>query len=148
MNLLLDTNVIIDFLGRKEPYFDSAKRIIAAGYFGDATLWMSAGSAKDAFYVLSHYVEPTKVQQAILELLSEVAPVSLTADDLARAARLEWTDYEDCLIAISAEKAQARYIITRDKTGFERSMVPTRTPDEWLAEMTAEGITFDEISLD
>ena len=52
MNLLLDTNVIIDYLGRKEPFFDSAMKIVAAGFFGDATLWMSAGSAKDAFYVL------------------------------------------------------------------------------------------------
>ena len=38
MNLLLDTNVIIDYMGRQKPFFENAERIIAAGYFGDATL--------------------------------------------------------------------------------------------------------------
>ena len=44
MNLLLDTNVLIDYLGRKEPFFANAERIVAAGFFGDATLWMAAQS--------------------------------------------------------------------------------------------------------
>ena len=35
MNLLLDTNVLIDYLGRKPPFFEDAERIVAAGYFGD-----------------------------------------------------------------------------------------------------------------
>ena len=29
MNLLLDTNVLIDYLGRKEPFFANAERIVA-----------------------------------------------------------------------------------------------------------------------
>ena len=149
MNLLLDTNVIIDYMGRQKPFFENAERIIAAGYFGDATLWASAQSFKDAFFVLSHYVDSTRVQAAILKLLEVVHPVDLTGDDVARAVKLQWDDLEDCLIAVSAAKANADYIITRDRKGFTRSMTPTRTPGEWLREAReTNNVAFDAIEID
>ena len=114
MNLLLDTNVLIDYLGRKEPFFANAERIVAAGFFGDATLWMAAQSPKDAFYVLERYIDPQRIQQALLKAYEIITPVALTADDLATAARLQWDDYEDCLVALAAQKARADYLITRD----------------------------------
>lgn len=149
MNLLLDTNVIIDYMGRQKPFFANAERVVAAGYFGDATLWAPVQSFKDAYYVLSHYVDPMRVQDAILALLEVVRPVDLSGDDVAAAARLKWDDFEDCLVAVSAGKANADYIITRDRKGFERSMIPAVTPGEWLRGMREErGVAFDAVELD
>ena len=90
MNLLLDTNVIIDYMGGKKPFFDNAQRVVASGYFGDTTLWASAQSFKDAYYVLSHYVDSIRVQEGILKLLEIVHPVHLTGEDITAAARLTW----------------------------------------------------------
>lgn len=146
-NLLLDTNVVIDYLGRKPPFFEDAKNVVASGYFADAKLWMAAQSAKDAFYVLEKYVPSRSIQRALLQLFEVVEPVSLTADDLVRAAQLEWKDYEDCLIALSAQKAGAAFIVTRDKGGFAASPVPVMTPAEWTARMEAAGVSYDEIEL-
>ena len=94
MNLLLDTNVIIDFLGRKPPFFADAAEIIAAGYFGDVTLWAPAQSFKDAFYVLENFVDSERVQDAMLSLAqvvnlstsrSSVGKVGVTAFSKATA---------------------------------------------------------------
>ena len=149
MNLLLDTNVIIDYMGRQKPFFENAERIIAAGYFGNATLWASVQSFKDAYFVLSHYVDSTRVQAAILKLLEVVHPVDLTGEDVTRAVKLQWDDLEDCLIAVSAAKANADCIITRDCKGLARSMTPTRTPSEWLREVReANSVTFNTIEID
>lgn len=84
MNLLLDTNILIDYLGRREPFFAQAERIVAAGFFGDATLWMAAQSPKDAFYVLERYASSQHIQQALLETYRIITSVALTADDLTR----------------------------------------------------------------
>lgn len=138
MNLLLDTNVLIDYLGRKPPFYDSAKKIIASGYFGDAKLWTPVQSLKDAFYVLEKYAGSLRVQNAIIHACEVITPVGLAGGEALRAARLQWEDYEDCLIAIAAEKVKADYLITRDKKDFERSLVPVMTPDEWLFLMEKE----------
>lgn len=146
MNLLLDTNILIDYLGRREPFFAQAERIVAAGFFGDATLWMAAQSPKDAFYVLERYASSQHIQQALLETYRIITPVALTADDLTRAARLQWDDYEDCLIAIAAQKARADYLITRDAKGFDRSMVPALSPTAWLDLMEDKGLVYDAVT--
>lgn len=146
MNLLLDTNVLIDYLGRKEPFFPAAQKVIIAGFFGDARLWVPAQSAVDAFYVLSRYVDPARLQAAILKALTVISPVDLTGAALERAARLGWDDLEDCLIALAAEKVGADYLITRDTKGFERSSVPAVSPDAWLGIMREDyGIDYGEV---
>lgn len=142
MNLLLDTNVVIDYLGRKGPFFEPAQQIVAAGFFGDAALWMPAQSAADAFYVLNNYLDATRVQLMLGNLFEIVKPVALSADELIDATRLQWDDYEDCLVMLAASKAHADYVITRDKKGFTRSAVPTLTPQEWLALQAEHGITY------
>lgn len=144
MNILLDTNVFIDYVGRQEPFFGPAERVIAAGFFGDAKLWLSAQSIKDAHYVLGHYVNSVHVQRAVRKTLDIVTLVSLSASDTEKALFLEWDDYEDCLIALCALRANADYIVSRDKKGFARSMVPVLSPDEWLRIMEEEhGLAYD-----
>lgn len=146
MNLLLDTNVLIDYLGRKPPFFKAAESIVAAGFFGDAKLWASVQSLKDAFCVLEHYLDPVRVQRAILKACEVITPVGVSAEDALQAARLEWTDYEDCLIALCAGKAKADYLITRDEKGFQRSPVPVMTPEKWLEHMKrTQGLVYSSI---
>lgn len=148
MKLLLDTNILIDFLGRKPPFFEDAERIVAAGYFEDAQLWASTQSFKDAFYVLSHYADTHRVQAAMGAMLEIVNPVDLTGADIKTAIQLSWDDLEDCLIAMSAQKAGADFLLTRDTKGFGRSMVPAKTPAEWLDFMRdTESVTFDAVNL-
>lgn len=145
MNLLLDTSAFIDYLGRKDPFFTPVKNLLAAGYFGDATLWVPAQSLKDAFYVLSRYLDSIALQRGMAAACEIIHPVSLSAEDAVRAARLEWADYEDCLIALAAEKVKADYLITRDKKGFSRSMVPALSPQEWLGMMEERGVVYEDI---
>lgn len=145
-NLLLDTNVIIDYLGKRQPFFQDAQKVLAAGFFGDVDLWMSAQSAKDTYYVLCHYASSDDIQDALLELYNLVAPVALSEENLRRGARLKWSDYEDCLIALAAEDAHADYIVTRDMKGFARSSIPPITPSDWLARHESEtGLSYDEV---
>lgn len=149
MNLLLDTNVVIDYLGKQQPFFGNAEKLIAMGFFGDAQLWAPAQSFKDAFYVLSHYVNPDRVQQAIAKLLEVVKPVDLTGDDIAAAVRLQWDDLEDCLVSVSAGKVRADYLVTRDRKGFERSMVPAISPEDLLSRILVEqGVEYGMVDFD
>lgn len=146
MNLLLDTCILIDYVGKREPFYSDAKRIVAAGYFGDANLWTPGPSFKDAFYVLQHYADSRSIQQAFIKVSDVILPTSLLAEDYVRAAHLEWPDYEDCLVALAAEQVRADYLITRDAKGFERSTVPVLSPAAWLAMMEEEhDLTFNII---
>lgn len=148
MNLLLDTNVLIDYVGSREPFFDDAKQVIAAGFFNDAKLWVSAQSIKDAYYVLSSYAEQKHVQRALRRSLDVITPVSLSAEDAVRGLYLEWNDYEDCLISLCAVAVKADFIITRDEKGFVRSSIPFLSPNAWIKLMKDEhNLEYDLVDL-
>lgn len=146
MNLLLDTNVVIDYIGQKPPFCEDASALVAAAYHGDAALWVPVLSLKDAFYVLSRYMDSSRVQDAILSFCEIANLVGITEDDALRGLRLSWPDFEDCLISICADKAKADYIVTRDSKGFDRSMTPICSPAEWLQMMRERhGVEFGVI---
>lgn len=147
MKLLLDTNVIIDYLGGKEPQYDAAVKIIASGFFGDNELWASATSYKDAFYVLRKYVDGLRVQEAISVLCGLVKTCAVAADDPVRAANMQWNDYEDAFIALGAQRVKADYIVTSDKKDFSRSAIPAISPTKLLSIMETKDLRYDEVSI-
>ena len=52
---------------------------------------------------------------------------------LSSARLLKFRDYEDAVVAASAQKAGCRYIVTRNPRDFSLSPVPAVTPGEFLA---------------
>ena len=124
MKFLLDTNVLVDYFGARRPFCDQWELINALQMTGYAELWASAESYTDAFYLLRRAVGSEKLQDMFLESLSFVRVCSVDEDDIRKAAERSWSDFEDCLIAVCAEKVKADYIITRDAGGFKRSKIP------------------------
>ena len=69
----------------------------------------------------------------MLSLIFEFA--ELNDSDLFRAAALQWSDFEDAVQSVTAERIHADYIITRNVRDFSRSRVVAFTPDELLARL-------------
>ena len=93
-------------------------------------LWAPAKSFTDVFYVLNQRlkVESPLVQRAFLKSFDFIKLVSLEPADVKEAARRAWDDFEDCLVAVAAEKIGADFIITRDAKGFSQSKIKLWMP--------------------
>lgn len=146
MKLLLDTNVLIDYFTRRQPYFDCWKQVLAMQYFGDAELWASAKSFTDVFYVAKKPIGSKALQAAFVESLSFINVCSIGKEDIEYAAAEPWDDFEDRLVDIAAQKVKADAILTRDKKGFVLSTIPSIAPDElpeWVK--NAYGLSYEEI---
>lgn len=135
MKLLLDTCVLIDYFGRREPFFEACNSLRIAEWYGELELWASAKSFADVFYVLSRHVPSADIQRAFFASSSFLHIASIDGNDIMCAAQEGWDDFEDCLVARAARKIDADWIITRDVDGFVRSRIPVMTPAsvaEWL----------------
>lgn len=146
MDLFVDTNVLLDHFGNRPGYVENANRVLAMGLFQDARLWAAPQSFNDMFYILRKVVSPEAVQRAFAKSYTFINVCSIDGADMALAAERSWTDMEDCLIAICAEKVHARYLVTRDEHGFGDSTVEVTSPEKLLALMEEEqGIAYDWI---
>lgn len=148
MRLLLDTNVLLDYYGRRAPFFEDAKRLRVAALLGDVELWVAAQSFTGAEYVLRRFA-PTEVLRAMMgESLAFLNIASSSAADVEEGIRSGWSDLEDFLVARCAERARADFLLTRDEKGFARSAVPVLSPAGFFEMLERDhGIVYDEVGL-
>jgi predicted nucleic acid-binding protein len=148
MDLLLDTNVMIDYFAAREPYYEQMKQLKAMAYFGEVKLWGSSNSFTDVFYVMNKANDTKTVQKAFLASKDYLSICSVNGEDVYQTCEQGWADFEDCLVAVCADKIKADFIITRDISGFKLSKIPSLTPGDFL-EMIREkrGISYAELPL-
>lgn len=141
MKLFFDTNTLIDYYSQQGAPGAAAKHLVIPRFFKDASLWVSAKSFIDAFYVLKKHKNSQRLQQTMLDSLDIFDVCSLERDDIEAACKLGWSDFEDALIEVSAQKVGADYLVTRD-TRFDRSRVPAQTPEQIIELFKERGLTY------
>lgn len=144
MRALIDTNVLLDYFGRREPFFSACEKLCAMQAFGDIELWAAPQSYADVFYILRKTVSSADLQRAFIESLDFINVCKVSHEEVAEASRRSWDDYEDCLIALCAENIDADYLLTRDEGGFQAAKMPACSPDEFFSMLESEhGLVYD-----
>lgn len=147
---LVDTNVLLDYLAGREPFYASARKLMVFANMGDYELWMSSSQVTDLFYLLSggRRSKQMAVKKAIMELRDIVNVCSIGVEEVDRALESPWSDFEDALVHQVAMSFGARCIITRNQADFTMSAIPTFDCTEffeWIEEK--ERIHFEEVVL-
>ena len=131
MRVYLDTNILIDFVCKREPFYEDAKSLFALGSIGQIEMVMSALSVVNAVYIGKKYELPV-VKKRIKSILPFVSVCNLQTNVVIKALDAEWKDYEDFVQCMSAVEVFADCIVTRNKKDFSNSSMPVYTIDELL----------------
>ena len=128
--MLIDTNVLIDFIAVREPYYAEALRIIDACDRYVIEGCIAAHSVPDIYYILRKSI-PVNDRKEILKSLCSILTVeALDGHKIMNALCDEvFADFEDCLQTQCAVAFDADYIITRNGTDFTGSIIPVISPD-------------------
>lgn len=131
MVLLVDTNIILDFLTMRQPYYDDAKNIIRMCAEERIEGYLAFHSLPNIFYILrkSHSeADRRKILKKICLVLKVTgASHERVCDALENDA---FPDFEDCLQDECAQEISADYIVTRNIRDFQCSKVKAVTPQE------------------
>jgi predicted nucleic acid-binding protein len=131
--LFLDTNVIIDVLANREPYVDSASKLFDLSVKGKVTLYISALSYSNIYYIIRKSATHKKLLTILEGLESMTETLDVTKEIVIRSIQSDFKDFEDAIqyeTARSNKKVNA--IVTRDPVGFKDGMLTVLTPDEAL----------------
>jgi predicted nucleic acid-binding protein len=133
MNVLIDTNVALDVILRREPFNQNAGEIIESSQHGIFTAFLSASAVTDIYYIACRALKDENLVMSRLKaLLKTVDIAAVTGVEIRRALDLAWTDFEDCVQFAAGESLAVSYIITRDTKGFTASGIPVVSPQEFL----------------
>jgi predicted nucleic acid-binding protein len=133
MKVLVDTNVIIDILERREPFFEDSYKLIQLAMREKLETFMSAGSVTDVYYIISRNIhDAQKAKEKIIGLGELVRLCDTRVGDINAALALPINDFEDAVIVAIARREKADYIVTRNEADFGQSPVPAISPTRFL----------------
>lgn len=132
MVVLIDTNVIIDFLLKREPYSESAAEILRKCAKKELTGYLAFHSIPNIWYILRKVPEKNR-REWLKDLCSFLHVTGASHEEVLKAiANEKFADFEDCLQDRCAKSKGARYIITRNMSDFAESEVLAVSPQEFL----------------
>ncbi len=130
MNILIDTNVILDVLCNRAEFVEDALKVFRSCEAERITGCISALSVPNIVYIMRKELDNERIKEILTILTSIFTVVDLRESDLLRAAELDFKDYENALQAVCASRAKADYIVTRNIKDFRGSPVPALKPSE------------------
>jgi predicted nucleic acid-binding protein len=132
MQVLLDTNVILDVLLDREPWVTDAAQIWRISSDGRLTGWVCASSITDIFYIARRLTNVTRARAAVGLCLATFMVCPVDRSTLVMADRMPGNDFEDNLQIACAIANDIDVIITRDPKGFQQSPIRVITASDLL----------------
>ena len=130
--LFLDTNVVLDLLGEREPFYNSAAKITTLADKGEIDLIVSALTYSTVYYLLSRFEDKELVKEKIRKFKVIAETSDLTDKIVDKGLSSKFSDFEDSLQYYCAIKMDCKILITRNGKDFRESEIPVLTPDEYL----------------
>lgn len=133
--LFLDTNVVVDLLGEREPFYDVAARIASMADKGRIQLIVSALTYSTVFYLLSRFEDKEQVKEKIRKFKVIAQTVELTDQIIEKGLASKFVDFEDALQYYCALQKDSNMLITRNVKDFKESDIPVLTPEEYFSSL-------------
>ena len=137
MNILFDTNIILDVLQKRAAFVDDAVKLFNAVESSVINGFICANSISTIAYLLQRH-QDRKFAVYNIELLLEmfeVAPVNrITIQD---SVAINFTDFEDAIIYNSALQVNANGIVTRNPKDFKQAKISIYQPAELLVALAS-----------
>ena len=130
--VLIDTNIILDIVLQRHPFFEDARQIFAKIDTGEIKGFITASSVTDIYYMSRKSCGREKTIAFIRELVTVFEVLSVSKETIIYALNTEFKDFEDAIQYCVADMNKMDMIVTRNKSDFTHSTIQVYTPTELL----------------
>jgi len=133
MNIFIDTNVLVDVVSMRVPFFYDSYRVFARGSNGVGNrLLVSDLAICTMAYLVRKQMDGDSLRNVLDNLQKHLLIVPVGPQAIADAIANFTNDFEDEVQYRAALAAHADILVTRDKDGFVNATMPVMTPAEFL----------------
>jgi predicted nucleic acid-binding protein len=132
MNILIDTNVVLDILLNRQPWYYNAALIFSLSQRGLIKSYISASSITDIYYITRKEQGKSAAKEALKRILRVFYPATVTDRNIYQALELDWEDFEDSVQYTVGKELSVDYIVTRDINNFSLSSIEIVTPEQFI----------------
>ena len=133
MKIFLDTNVILDVLIKREPFYIDSSKVLTLVNEKIVSGYISAITINNIYYILRKLKDKETAKNFITEILVSFEIIALTKDILSRANKISIDDYEDGIQFFSALDCGCDFLITRNDKDYPRIGIKIISPEEFIS---------------
>ena len=132
--VLYDTNVLLDVLLKREPYFSASSVALDAVGQGTVEGYIAGHAVTTLAYLLERQLSPVKSKVILSDLLSKLRVASVTDAVVRQALNSRFNDFEDAVSHVAAQEAGVSVIVSRNIDDFSMGLIPAVLPEVFRAE--------------
>ena len=140
MKLLIDTNVVLDVLLRREPFFRTAAEVLNLTQLDEVREYVSASTITDIYYIANKQMKDRDAVRDLLKRLLMVVSVAAVSErEIQNALNLAWGDFEDSVQYSVALLNKMDGIVTRNPSDYQEANMRIWLPEQALELFANEG---------
>jgi predicted nucleic acid-binding protein len=130
--VLIDLNVILDVLQKREPFYETSAALLSAAETGRIQGYLAAHSITTLFYLIQKGNSAGEARATITNLLQflKIAPIDQTT--IEQALNLDYPEFEDAVQMMAAVQGRMQYLITRNTRDYKPALLPVIQPVDFL----------------
>jgi predicted nucleic acid-binding protein len=133
LRVLIDLNIILDTLQKREPFYAASAQVLACAETGRVEGWVAAHSLTTLFYLFAKSHSSEQARVSLTELLRFLTVAAVDQPTMEQALALPYRDFEDAVQMTAAARVGAQYLVTRGVEDFKGGPLPALQPAELLA---------------
>ena len=131
--IFIDTNIVIDLLSRREPFYEEAAELFSLADKKQVELSVSSLTIANTSYVLMRQMDSSKAKSVLRKLRLILKTLPLDDKIIGLALNDEtFPDFEYGLQYFTALEFEQDIIITRNLKDFKTSKLPTMTAKQFI----------------
>ena len=140
MKLLIDTNVVLDVLLRREPFFRTAAEVLSLTQRDEVREYVSASAITDIYYIANKQMKDRDAVRDLLKRLLMIVSVAAVSErEIQNALNLAWGDFEDSVQYSVALLNEMDGIVTLKHSDYQEANLRIWLPEQTLELFANEG---------
>lgn len=132
MKIFIDTNILLDVLTGREPFYKNSAIIWSMVEKDLVKGYISAISVNNVYYIVKKQKGKNEAEKLVDKILKDFKIIPLTYEILKFARTMKGKDFEDIIQYFSALQTGCEFIITRNKKDFPKKKLEVVEPGEFI----------------
>jgi predicted nucleic acid-binding protein len=130
--VFIDSDVILDLLCKREPFYVFAAEIFTLGDTKQIELVTTSVVFANVFYILRKVLGIEKAKELLRKLRIIISVVSVDEKVVDLSLNSKFADFEDGLQYFTARENDIKIILTRNTKDYKEKDLLVQTPEDYL----------------
>ncbi len=131
-NVFSDTDIILDLLSFREPFYAYAAILFTAADKNEIRISVSSLSFSNLHYILLKQYSASEARKALMKFKTLVTVLPVTDKSIELALFSNFKDFEDAIQYFTAIESAAKIIVTRNLKDYKLAEIPVMTAEQYL----------------